>query len=70
LVPAHVTKRMMSDAMGRVEALRSARPLKGFRRETDGLPCGRDEHGAMMRVFVARGPRPAKPLGEAGLFDN
>ena len=30
LVPAHVTKHMMSDAMGRVEALRSARPLKGF----------------------------------------
>jgi len=29
-VPAHVTKRMMSDATGGVEALRSARPLEGF----------------------------------------
>ena len=29
----HVTKRMMSGATGGVEALRSARPLKGFRRK-------------------------------------
>ena len=32
---------------------RSARPGSGKRRQTTGLPCGRDEHGAIRRVCAS-----------------